>query len=137
MARAPYIPRGWQDEERARYGGRNMARPEPGYFQMRLTKGGVFVPARILYAPTRDPETNEPLERSWYWHGIINGEPDPKPMPSPTDRVMRIWTGGRRIDKAEYDFLLADRTWAKQHAPDLPEARPNEAVDLAALPPVF
>jgi hypothetical protein len=137
MTRAPHRPSGWQHEERQRYGARNLAQPEPGYFQMRLVRGGVFVGARILHEPTRDPETGEPLDRSWLWHGLIDNEPDPDASPAPTERVLRIWTYGRRIERAECEFLIADRAWARRNTPLAPEATPREPIDPLTAPPPF
>lgn len=111
--------------------------PDPGCFRLKLTKGGVFVGARIVYAPTSDPLTGEPLDRSWLWAGEINGRPDPSPSPEPTPRVWRIWHSGDRISEAEFHFLVADRRWSEENAPHLPEAQPTRAVDLNAIPPLF
>lgn len=136
MSRRPYDRHDWQSEEVRRWGRRNLAAPEPGWFAIRKVKGGLFVAAQILHEPTRDPETGEPLDRCLYWHGVIDGEPDPDPRPIPTDRVLRIWTYGRRIDEAEGRYLLARTTWAVHHDPASPEARPDEPLDpLTAKPP--
>lgn len=109
--------------------------PQPGWFRMRLVKGGPTVPARIAYGPQRDPETGLELDRSWLWHGEINGQPDPNPTPAPTETVMRIWTSGAPITEAEHDYLAADRAWAAEFAPHLPEANPTRRIDLSALDP--
>lgn len=117
------------------YGVRQVGRPEPGFFKLRLVKGGPLVGARITLGPTIDPETGEPLDRSPFFAGEINGKPDPDPRPEPSDAVWRIWERGERIGEAEYRFLIEDRAWVAQHEPYRPEATPEKRVDLATLNP--
>lgn len=111
--------------------------PEPGYFSLRLVKGGPMVGAELTYAPPNDPETGEPLDRSYYWSARIDGEHDPSPEPMPSERVMRVWLHGRRIDKAEYDYLTKDAEWARRFAPDDPRANPRQKVDIRVIRPLF
>ena len=44
---------------------------------------------------------------------------------------------GRPIDEAEYAFLLADRKWASEFAPETPEANPRMRVTTDAIPLPF
>ena len=112
---------------------RRVDAPVPGFFRLKLVKRGVFVGAQIIYAPTADPVTGEPLDRSWYWHGVLNGVPDPNPMPIPTPRTWQIWLHGDPIPEAEYRFLVADREWASENSPDSPEANPTKPVDFLTV----
>lgn len=123
--------------EDARFGRRRVDQPQAGLYAVRMRKGAVEVAARITYEPLRDPETGEKLDRSYYFAAEINGEPDPDPQPEPNDRVWRVYEFGRRIERAEYDFLLADRAWAAEHAPELPEADPTKPIDLLKTPVPF
>lgn len=116
---------------------RNISRPEPGYFRLRLVKGGPLVGAQIAYAPTRDPITDEPLDRSWYWSAIVNGEQIGEPSVRPGDQVFRIWESGDRIDEAEYSYMIASARWASEYAPDEPLANPRAAVNLMTTPVPF
>ncbi len=106
--------------------------PEPGFFQMRQVKGGVFVSA-VIYRPC-------PLEihndAPWQW---IDRWPHLKAeIDGQSADVGRVWTSGRRIPIAEYLFLKDDRAWARQYAPHLPEANPRQPVDFNTLaPPQF
>lgn len=120
-----------------RFGLRPTSRPQPGYFAVRLVRGGVEVAAQILYGPSRDPVTNQPLDRSWHYSVTLDGVPDADPRPEPNDLVTMVWIYGRRIERAEYEFLLADRAWARRHRPDSPEAKPREAVDFTTMPLPF
>lgn len=140
MTRAPYVPTARQlrlQEEDARFGVRGTGKPTPGLYAVKLRKGGVEVAARIAFEPTRDPDSDELLDRSPHWSATINGETDPDPSPEPSDRVWRVYEFGRRIDEAEYRFLLADRMWAREHAPNLPEASPRQKIDHLTVEPPF
>lgn len=136
--RRPYVPttkRALQIAEQLQYGQRILAQPQPGFYRVKLVKGGVWVGARITYGPTLDPETGEPLDRSWLYAGTINGEADPDPRPEPSDAVHRIWEHGERIDEATYQWLLDDRAWAAANEPHRPEANPKTPVDLSTMDP--
>ena len=118
---------------------RNIAEPRPGWFKMRLTRGGPWFGAMITdlaccctpnggdenkphrWRASCDRHTPEKLT------GEINGEPAD---------VDRIWTTAREITEAEYRYLVADAEWCRTNAPDAPEARPRQAVDLHTLPPI-
>jgi hypothetical protein len=100
--------------------------PEPGWFKLRLVKGGPYVPAMIT--------------REWgQWGAIIDGQPGNIFAPDPvlaTD-VFRIWHSGIRIEHAEYLHMLEVSRWAKEHAPDDPAADPTKPISLNRRPSVF
>lgn len=105
-------------------------KPEPGFFKMRLIKGGPWVPA-LIYRPCPlelCPETFQWIDRVYRLEAEIDG--------MPVD-VNRIWTSGRQITAAEYLYMKAHRAWVRQHAQHLPEARPEEAIDINKLAPIF
>lgn len=105
---------------------RRIDRPEPGFWMIRLVKGGPLVPAAIMRVQTtQDPETGEPMERSSFLAAFINGEP--------VD-IDAVWlTRGTEITEAEYRFRVADAEWARRHAQFDPIANPRRRVDLAAI----
>lgn len=110
----------------------------PAYYRITMVRGGPSVPCKIWYGCPLDPDTQEPLDRSPRWHceagGVLLDDPfrviiligDQPPI-----------VKGERIDEAEYQFLLADAAWCKQHDPEAPEAQPRKRVDLNKLPPIF
>ncbi len=110
---------------------RAIARPEPGFFRMRLVKGGPWVGA-IIFRPCpieMHPETFQAVDRHYHLQAEIDGRP--------VD-LSQIWDYGRRIDQAEYEYLCADRDWCRRHAPERLEAdtqRDYFRADL--LPPIF
>lgn len=117
---------------------RDVGRPAPGFYKIRLTRGGPFVAARILHQPGRDPIDGTPLDRSYWWTAIIDGEPVAEPSTSAEEAgVFRIWPVCWSIGEAEYDYLLANAKWAKAHAPHEPAANPRQAINLRNLDPVF
>lgn len=96
---------------------------EVGYWAIKLAKGAVEVGACIQYERTHfEPGNPENLmDRSAILTARVNGEIVP---------LDRVWlTRGRVVDKAEYDWLVADRAWAKKHRPDSPEANPSKKID--------
>ncbi len=108
--------------------------PVPGYYRIKLVKGGPFVGAEIKYEPPLDPVTGEVLDRSWLWRAIIDGVAEPIRGYQPTRKVWWIWERGEMIDEAMYRFLLEDRAWARKWAKSSAEANPTKTVDLGQEP---
>jgi hypothetical protein len=112
---------------------RRIDRPEPGFFRLRLVKGGPFVPARLWIGPPLDPETREPLDRS------------PRPMvqiahfpaTDRPDRVDRVWLYGERISVEAFEAMRLRAAWARLHQPDAPIANPLSPVDVSTMRPPF
>lgn len=109
-------------------------RPQPGFYRLRLCRGGAWSYCRIAYGPATDPETGAPLDRPWLWEvwqgGLAIGRASPDPVAA---GVMQIWIGGRPITEAEYRAGCARAIWAREHRPDLPEARPERRADVGAM----
>lgn len=128
--RRPYVPREPAPAPRS------AGKPEPGLYAMRWNAKTPEMAARIRYERSLDPVTAKPVDRSWFWHGDINGKDDPDPSPQPTERVWRIWHSRhlRPIDQAEYDFLIRHRAWARSHAPTSPEAEPQRPANPNKTP---
>lgn len=99
---------------------RRVDQPEPGYFLVRLVKGGPRVAAEITH-------------RRGLWGALVNGETCGAQHADWTRAagVAAVWLG-ERIDAAEYRRVLA---LAAQ--PGHPNATPRRPLDLAALPPLF
>lgn len=109
--------------------------PRPGYFKMRIVKGGPLVPCEIRYCRPRDPATGEELERSPMWEAWINGRLHRDPSPSSLSAgVDRIWLHAIEIDEAEFKLMTANKEWAEEHCPSDPAARPTERARLRDLP---
>lgn len=116
---------------------RRIDKPEPGFFRMRLVKGGPWVGARLIYGPSRDPETGGVMEeRSWFWETWINGTLAAPPSPDPTAAgVWRVWLcAPDEIDEPTYRHLIDDRAWCAAHAPHMPEAHPERRTPVSKLP---
>jgi hypothetical protein len=104
---------------------------KPGYWAMTFTKGGVEVGCCIRWERTECEPGNPAnlMDRSPILTARKNGA---------VCHLDDIWLRrGREITAAEYEFLVADREWAKENAPHLPEANPTHRVDLATLPSPF
>lgn len=78
--------------------------PKPGFFRMRLVKGGPFVGAEIRHGAPRDPETGGIMEeRSFMWETIIDGKlaRDPSPDPALCRRVRVLLNDLRDPERAK------------------------------------
>jgi len=95
---------GYTPSKRHQQAARVLDAPEPGFFKIKL--GGQIVPARIVHEPARDPETGEPLDRSYYWRADIGWQPG-VPSVTPSESVLWIWTHADVISPAEYRALRA------------------------------
>jgi hypothetical protein len=104
--------------------------PIAGLYRARLVQGGVYVGVRIWFGPPHDPVTGEQLDRSWRWQATANGELIP---------LDRVWPryADKRIDQAEYDYLVAMQRWGEAHAPDSPQANPRRKINLLTAPLPF
>lgn len=113
---------------------RHIDRPQPGFFKLRMCRGGAWSFFRIAYGPAADPETGTPMDRPWLWEvwqdGLQIGRASPDPVAA---GVMPIWIGGLPITEAEYRAGCARAIWAREHRPDLPEARPERRADLVTM----
>lgn len=107
---------------------RPVDRPEPGFFRMKLIRGGPFVAARIGH------------DTAGWWAEIDGQRYAPHPDPAHAEAVYRVWHGGHVIPEAEYQHLLAVRGWAEREMPTHPVTHPREPIDDAALrrlPPII
>lgn len=126
---------------------RQLDRPEPGFYTLRLVKNGPRVAARIARLCTCTIGGGEHAPHDWtpacdrpwpVWLAEINGdqvsEPDRDPLKA---GVFRIWESGEPCTADEYRYRLELKAWAEREAPDAPEANPRKPIDLNQLPPLF
>lgn len=120
--------------EEARYVGR----PEPGFYRVRLVRGGPWVAAQIILAPTPDPWVpDNPMDRPCYWSVVVNGEPSKLTEMVPDKDVWKVYEWGERIDRETYDLMLAQAEWDRKYDPASPLANPDKRVDLRSAPVIF
>jgi hypothetical protein len=106
---------------------RDIDNPQPGFWAMRLVRGGPEVGAAIIrrgYAPETDaPDAR--MECTPRLEAFIDGREVP---------VHEVWVRhGRAITESEYRFLVADSEWIKRNAPNDPKAHPHKPVDFNKL----
>ena len=114
-------------------------RPEIGWYKLKLIRRGPWVPAIIwcpcpMAGPDDSPDPADWGHATDPWRGprwlrarIGDAEADP----------LLVWERGYRIGRAEYEWRLQLSRWAKRHAPEQPEARARETVDLTQQPSLF
>jgi len=121
MERKPYVPSGRRAENP-----RAVNDPEAGHYLIRLIRGGVRVPAQIIFEDGKWSATIG---------GVLQGEPHADPVHAA--KVLSIWWYGERIDKTEHDFQVSVIEHVKKHQPDHPAANPRQPIDLTKMKPLF
>lgn len=113
--------------------------PEPGFFVTRLVRHGPLVPA-IIWQPCPWIEPGEgpgcpgadewcrPIDRSRPLRARI-GDTEVSPH--------EVWERGSRVSAAEHAYRTALQEWAATHAPEAPEARANEPVNLNTMESLY
>ncbi len=103
--------------------------PTAGFYKVRLTRNGPFVPVKIWHGPPLDPVTGEEMDRSWRWQALRNGEEIDIDFVWP-------WAGRNPISEAEYKRLAATMAWARK-VPSAPENQPHEPINKLTATPRF
>lgn len=106
---------------------RYLERIEPGFWKMRLVRGGPEIPACIRWIhTTHEPgEPNNAMERSPFLAAFIAGEPV---------ELLRVWDWrSDPITEADHNFRVAEAEWARAgahtYARSEPLANPRKPVD--------
>lgn len=98
--------------------------PEPGFYLIRLTRGGPWVGAQI----THDDADG--------WRAMIDGIwSGPSNDPWLVSGLETIHWYGRASTESEVKYRIGLKRWAEIHAPDAPAANPTKAVNLDKLIP--
>lgn len=101
-----------------------VAGPRPGYWMIRLAKGGAEVPAAIVQCPHEPGEPGNLLDTGPVLVGTIVGR-----RCDPLD----VWLApGRAITRQEYAMRIIEHAHLRA---DDPRARPRERVVLSKMPP--
>ena len=109
---------------------KNAGVPVVGIWRVRLVKKGPFVPVKIWDEAERG-EDGDLLEDEKLVC-VINGE-----RQDPTVWAERLNLYGQPIDEAEFQHLSNVSAWAKEWAPDAPEATPEQPIDHLRSKPIF
>jgi len=106
--------------------------PIAGLYKMKLVKGGPWVTVEIWYGPPHDPATGEIMDRSFRWQARVDGG-------DAEDPLRRAWPycSGQPLTDSEFRYMRDTAKWAKDFAPDQPEAKPRDKIDLNRLSPLF
>jgi hypothetical protein len=113
-------------------------RIEAGYFLIRLGRGRPLVPARIYWRDHEPGNEENKLDR-WPLPAlageIIGRYCDPVEVWTGRDREPLQPPAGYTVERW-YQYLVDDASWAKEHAPETPIAKPWRKVDYTAIPPI-
>jgi len=105
--------------------------PKPGFYKLKLVRGGVYVPVRIWHGPP--VVDGEPQDRSPRWCVAIDGRTtDDK---GELFDIERAWPfcAKEPIDGITYHYMVAYAQWARAHNIAHPKAQPRRAVDFNTL----
>jgi hypothetical protein len=104
------------------------------HFRARLVRHGPFIPVRLFVgAPIVDGEEQD---RSHRLQVLVGTETTSRAVLMMGDGGIPVEIEGitlrsvEPIGQADYDFMVAHRTWAADHAPDHPTTTPRRAVDF-------
>lgn len=100
--------------------------PQCGWYKRTLTRGGVFVPARIWLDAETDIGTGELLAPETMLCEVNGERRDPVEQWS--------WLCAHPITEAEFHYLTQLRNHALLHEPSLPIATPTKPVDWLNAP---
>jgi hypothetical protein len=112
----------------------DLHKPRLGFFKMTLCKGGPMVPVQVAERGERCPKTGEPLEDI---EVLVEVDGQLVRLDRVDETVARVNIWATAIDRAEYQFMLADSEWCRERAPDDPKAKPRVAIDLETADPIF
>lgn len=110
------------------------------FYRIRLVKGAAWSAIKVWFGPPLDPDTGDILwERPCLWRCLINGQDDA------IEAVMIELDGttglpvikGDEISETDYLYHLKTYIWARDHAPDSPEAKPKQKIDPLTAPLPF
>lgn len=104
--------------------------PVAGFYRMRMRSGGTFVGVRIWHGAPHDPVTGEELDRSHRWQATVNRG---------LVNLDRVWPkcAADPVDEGEYQYLCTVHQWAKENAPDSPQANPMRRINPLTAPTPF
>jgi hypothetical protein len=104
--------------------------PQVGLFKRKLVRGGAWVAARIFKTGERD-ELGRLIEDE-----VLRCEVDGKAVDDVEDQW--LWLAANPIDDVEFRLLMRLGPWARQHAPNDPNADPGKPIDYMTTPiPAF
>lgn len=106
--------------------------PAPGYYRVRLVKGGPWVPARVYIPCPVDPWFGHHIERPRWLLADVDGKPT-----DPQFVTLRNARRLERITEEEWALLTETAQWARHYAPDEPVANPKAPIDLLSAPLPF
>jgi hypothetical protein len=96
--------------------------PEPGFYKMRLCKGGWPVPCEIR------------ILKHGAWQTVIDGRESPTAFDPIAVQADRIWYAGEPIPEYQYRYLLALREQAPDDHPARNPLKPINPSRLSPLP---
>ena len=104
--------------------------PQCGWFLTKMSRGGPLVPARIWLEQEVDPDSGELLSDEILKCEINGYARDPEEQ--------FIYFFDSPIEKSAYDYLMARKDFAEEHAPHEPAANPFKRLDWSQVPtPTF
>jgi hypothetical protein len=109
---------------------RDIAAPRPGWFKMRLVKGGPWLPARI----DQDCYCTVGCEEAHQWTSACDRHPHLRAVLDGREVTLeRVWTSGREISEGEHSYLVQALAYDRAHGER--SARADQPIDLDTINP--
>lgn len=104
--------------------------PVPGFYRVRLRKDAPWSPVKIWTEGETDEAGN--LIEDLQYFCEVNGR-----SVDPWRYAERVNLSGEAISEADYRYMIDMGVWARAYAPDMPEANPDQPIDLSKARPLF
>lgn len=109
----------------------SIVEPTPGYFRMRLLRGGPLCGVRIWFGLPLEPWTREPMDRAPRWNAEVNGQ---------HAELDRVWPVCMKdpVDEATYQDFVDAAGWAQRNDGFDPVGQPYRRTNWDdSTPPSF
>lgn len=98
--------------------------PRPGFYLLRLVRGGPWVGAEIIH------------DADGQWRTMLDGKWEgPSRNPWILPMMEKIHFGGRETTESEVRFRVGAARWAAIYAPSSAPANPHKPIDIDSLIP--
>ena len=112
---------------------RIVSQPQPGFFTLRLVRGGPLVPARIWRPCVCTAVGGDDAAEHAWTDACDRYPPLAAEVCAPTKRdytVDELWVYGRPIPEPEWRLLVDQHEWDRRYAPGAATQQPARPVNL-------
>lgn len=110
----------------------HVSKPRPGYYRVKLVKGGPWVPVCILHYHGAGVRARYKRSRPGILFAVVGEQ-----CITDENKVLELWpfVAGNPIEPETYYHMQRLAKWARENDPNAPEANPRKPIDVHTLPP--